>query len=60
MNDNLQQFEQIDKEHPVHPASSLSARFAISNGPRTIEAVFARGLQRIKFKKTIFKAVLIQ
>jgi len=60
MNDHLQQFHQIDNEHPVHPASSLSPLSAISNGPGTIEAAFARGLQRIEFHKDIFKAVLIQ
>ena len=60
MNDHLQQFHQIDKEHPVDPASSLGACSAISNGPGTIEAAFARGLQRIEFNKDIFKAVLIQ
>jgi len=60
MNDHLQQFHQIDKEHPVDPASSLGARSAITNGPGTIKAAFARGLQRIEFNKDIIKAVLIQ
>jgi hypothetical protein len=60
MNDHLQQFQQIDKERPVDPASSLGAHCAISNGPGTFEAAFARGLQRIEFNKDIFKPVLIQ
>ena len=60
MNDHLQQIHQIDNEHPADPASSLVARSARSNGPGTIEAVFARGLQQIEFNKDIFKAVVIQ
>jgi len=60
MNDNLQQFHQINNEHPVDPASSLGAHLAISNGPGTIKTAYARGLQRIEFNKDIFMAVLIQ